>query len=263
MKLSFQSAGSAGDLTLLVNTPVPPEELRPIAQRLLSIDQLQASRVCFLTKPIGSGVIRLNFPGNVFSSNAMALGALAFAVEQGIYREKKLLIEAAGLTDPCTVHVNPLAGQAAVDLPLPTAVEKISILGQEVPMIVFPGILHLLWKGSDAPPTASLLPALQTLCQEKNSPAAGCMLWDFRAKSMHPLVYRAEEENLISRSTCSSGAAAAAAWTALHNREHQRRLEVHQPGGTIQTTAICPSGKLRRLTAAFPVALGPTYEITF
>lgn len=263
MKLSFQSAGSAGDLTLLVNTPIPPEEHLSIARHLLSIDQLQASRVCFLSNPIGNGVIRLNFPGNVFSGNAMALGALAFAVAQGIYREKKFLIEASGLTDPCTVHVNPLAGQAIVDLPLPTAVEKISLLGQEVPMIVFPGILHLLWNGTDSPPTTSLLPALQTLCQEKNCPAAGCMIWDFRAQSMHPLVYRAEEENLLSRSTCSSGAAAAAAWTALHNREHQRRLEVHQPGGTIQTTAVCPSGKLRRLTAAFPVVLGPTYDLTF
>lgn len=263
MKLSFQTAGPDGDLTLMVNTPIPPEEPLSLAQRLLSIDQLQASRVCFLTKPTGKGVIRLEFPGGVFSGNATALGALAFAVGRGIHREKKLPIEVAGLTEPCTVHVNPLAGQATVDLPLPIAVERVSILGQEIPMVVFPGIIHVLWKGPDAPPEEILLPALQTLCREKDSPAAGCMLWDFRAQSMRSLVYRSEEKSLLSRSTCSSGAAAAAAWTTLHNREHQRRLEVHQPGGTIQTTAVCQSGKLRRLIATFPVSLGPTYEITF
>ena len=263
MKLAFQTAGPADDLMLVVTTPIPPDAHAALAQRLLSVRELQASRVCFLLPPEGKGVVRLAFPDGVLSGNALALGALTFAAARGIRREKKLPVELPGVTAPCTVHINPLAGQATVELPLPRAVERTSFLGQEAPVVVFPGLVHLLWKGTQLPSEEDLLPALRALAQTWQVPAAGALAWDFRSQTMHPVLWLPGAERLLPRPTCVTAAAAAAAWTALHERQSHKKLAVQQPGGTIQTAAHCQGAALRRLTASLPVALGPAYEIDF
>lgn len=263
MKLAFQTAGPADDLTLVVTTPIPPAEHPALAQRLLAIRELQASRVCFLLPPQGDGVVRLAVPADVLSGNALALGALTFAAARGIRREKKLPVELPGLAQPCTVHINPLAGQATVELPLPRAVERTTFLGQEAPVVVFPGLAHLLWKGEALPSEGELLPALRALAQTWQVSAAGALAWDFRRQTMAPVLWLAGEDQLRPRPTCVTAAAAAAAWSALHERQSHKKLAVRQPGGTVQTAAHCPGAALRRLTASLPVALGPAYEIDF
>lgn len=263
MKLAFQTAGPAGDLTLIVTTPVPPAEHPTLARRLLAIGELQASRVCFLLPPEGKGVVRLAVPDNVLSGNALALGALTFAAARGVRREKKLPVELPGLADPCLVHINPLAGQATVEFPLPRAVERITFLDQEVPVVVFPGLAHLLWKGTKLPPEEDLLPALRTLAQTWQVPAAGALAWDFRAQTMTPALWLPGAERLCHRPTCATAAAAAAAWSALHQRQSQKKLAVQQPGGVLQAAAHSQGTALRRLTVSLPVSLGPAYEIDF
>ena len=263
MKLAFQTAGPAGDLTLVVTTPVPPHEHAALARRLLAIGELRASRVCFLLPPEGKGVVRLAVPDGVLSGSALALGALTFAAQRGVRREKKLPVELPGLADPCTVHINPLAGQATVELPLPAAVERLPFLGQEVPVVVFPGLVHLLWKGSQLPDEAGLLPALRALAQDRSVPAAGALAWDFRAQTMTPVLCLPGEDRLCPRSTCVTAAAAAAAWSALHERQSHKKLAVHQPGGVLQVAAHSQGSSLRRLTVSLSVSLGPAYEIDF
>lgn len=263
MKLSFQTAGPAGDLTILVHTAVPQEEREALAQRLMALPELEASRVYFLLPPAGDGVIRLEAPHGVFSGNALAFGALSFAAARGVRREKKLPVEMAGLEQACTVHVNPLAGHATVDLPLPLGAEKVPFLGQTVPVVVFPGIVHALWQEGALPEDGTLLPALQALAQSWDCPAAGVMGWNFRTQAMTPVLWLPGESALRHRPTCSSGAAAAAAWSALRGGQGHRKLDVRQPGGVVQTAAVGQPGALRRLTASFPVSLGPTYELTF
>ena len=254
MNIFLQTAGPADDLTLLVTTPVPPADRPALSQRLRAIPQLLPRRVWFLAPPVQGGVVRLDGPGEPFSANAAALAALSFAVSRGVRREKKLPVELDGLDAPCPVHVNPLAGQATVTLPLPLSVTSTTLLGQETPLVVFPGIVHALWRG--APPEEDALrQGLAGLCQTRQVPAAGAMGWDFRAGTMTPTVYLTREEALVSRATCASGAAAAAAWTALHNRETQ-------PGGTLQASALCQGGRLHRLTVTLDVALGLSYDLT-
>ncbi|HIY06394.1 MAG TPA: hypothetical protein H9844_04875 [Candidatus Evtepia faecigallinarum] len=263
MKLAFQTAGPAGDLTLVVTTPVPPAEHSALARRLLAIGELQASRVCFLLPPEGKGVVRLAVPDGVLSGSALALGALTFAAARGVRREKKLPVELPGLAEPCTVHMNPLAGQATVELPLPRAAERTPFLDREVPVVVFPGLAHLLWPGTQLPPQEVLLPALQDLAQTWQVPAAGALAWDFRAQTITPLLCLPGEARLCPRPTCVTAAGAAAAWSALHDRQSHRKLAVRQPGGVLQAAAHCQGASLRRLTVSLPVSLGPAYEIDF
>lgn len=260
MNIFLQTAGPAEDLTLLVTTPIPPADRPALSRRLRAIPQLLPRRVWFLTPPVQGGVVRLAGPGEPFSANAAALAALSFAVSRGVRREKKLPVELDGLDAPCPVHVNPLAGQATVTLPLPLSVTRTTLLEQETPLVVFPGIVHALWRG--APPEEDALrQGLADLCQTQQVPAAGAMGWDFRAGTMTPTVYLTREEALVSRATCASGAAAAAAWTALHNRETHRKLTLRQPGGTLQASALCQGGRLHRLTVTLDVALGLSYDL--
>ena len=52
MKLSFQTAGPDGARTLLVKTSVSPDAYQDLTQRLLSVQELQAQQVAFLTPPL-------------------------------------------------------------------------------------------------------------------------------------------------------------------------------------------------------------------
>ena len=63
MELSFQLADPAGNITLLVTTPVPREDHPTLAAGLLSIPELHAEQVGFLVPPQGAGVIRLAMMG--------------------------------------------------------------------------------------------------------------------------------------------------------------------------------------------------------
>ena len=71
MDLSFQAADPAGNITLLVTTPVPPQDYPAVAARLLSIRELDAEQVGFLVPPQGEGALRLEMMGGEFCVNAL------------------------------------------------------------------------------------------------------------------------------------------------------------------------------------------------
>ena len=58
MKLTFQLADPAGNLTLLVRTPVPREQYQDLAGRLLAIRELKAQQVGFLHRGRGASAWR-------------------------------------------------------------------------------------------------------------------------------------------------------------------------------------------------------------
>ena len=89
MKLSFQTAGPDGARTLLVKTSVSPDAYQDLTQRLLSVQELQAQQVAFLTPPQGDGVVRLETAAGALSGDLLRQASLAFAVSRGIRREKK------------------------------------------------------------------------------------------------------------------------------------------------------------------------------
>ena len=72
MKLSFQTAGPDGARTLLVKTSVSPDAYQDLTQRLLSVQELQAQQVAFLTPPQGDGVVRLETAAGALSGTYSA-----------------------------------------------------------------------------------------------------------------------------------------------------------------------------------------------
>ena len=100
MKLSFQTAGPDGARTLLVKTSVSPDAYQDLTQRLLSVQELQAQQVAFLTLPQGDGVVRLETAAGALSGDLLRQAGLAFAVSRGIRREKKFPVEAQSVPAP-------------------------------------------------------------------------------------------------------------------------------------------------------------------
>ena len=264
MKLSFQLADPAGNLTLLVTTPVPKEERRAVATRLLALKELKAEQVGFLVPPEGEGLVRLEMMGGEFCGNALRSVGLYFAVDRGLRREKKIPVEISGCDRPLTVQVNPLTGQVTAEMPLPRDIHPCTLFGEPAQAVVLEGIVHGIYQGTAEPTEEEVRAALISLCEEFQMPAAGVMFWQFRKQTMRPAVYVKETDSLYFESSCASGSTAVAAWSARNaNRDGVQQLDIQQPGGVIQTAAYIRVGKLEKITIGGLVTLGPAYDITF
>ena len=94
--------------------------------------------------------------------------------------------------------------------------------------------------------------------------AAPFVFWQSRAGTMRPAVYVRDTDSLYFESSCASGSTAVAACHALGaGRDGVHKLDLRQPGGTIQTTAAVRSGHLESITIGGTVTLGPVYEVEF
>lgn len=265
LKLSFQAAGSSVWPVLLVKTPVDEADRPAIAQRLRSIRELGAREIFFLTPPQGKGVVRVETLTGAVSGTALLLGGLAFAVGRGIRRDKKLPVESSGCDTPCTVQINPLAGHASADLPLPLWMESRPFLSEaeKSPMVALPGLVCVLLSGEALPEEAILSPSLETLAKENDVNSAAALLWNFRAGSLSAVRWQAGEAGLTPLPCGVAAAGAAAAWSARHGTDGHHRLTIHQPGGDLDTDAVVKRGQLQRLTVSGPVVLEPEYVVEF
>lgn len=264
MKLSVQVADPAGNVTLLVQTPVPREDYRTVAARLLAIPELGAEQVGFLTAPVLGGVARLEMMGGEFCGNALRCTALYAAVCQGLRREKKIPVEISGCDRPLTVKVNPLTGQVEAEMPLPEKVLPHDFFGEAGKVVLFPGIVHGISRTLREVGEDEVRRALLDLCEEYRAPAAGVMFWRFRERRMRPAVYVKETDSLYFENSCASGSTAVAAANALESgRDGRVTLDLKQPGGSIRTVATVQRGRVQQVTIGGLVTLGAVYEIEF
>ena len=250
MKLSFQTAGPDGARTLLVKTSVSPDAYQDLTQRLLSVQELQAQQVAFLTPPQGDGVVRLETAAGALSGDLLRQAGLAFAMSRGIRREKKFPVEAQSVPAPL------------VDLPPPQAQGTRSLFGQQASVLHFPGLSYVICQGSALPPAAELQTVLSQLAREWEIPGAGVLFWNPQEDFMRSAVYLPKTDTLFQPPCCSTAAAAMAAWHA-RRQEGLHKRTIRQPGGTLQTTVAIQGGSLHRLSVGGPVTLGPAYEIAF
>lgn len=260
MKLSFQMIDPGGEGLLLVLTPVPREEYAPLTRRLLAIRELSPRQAAFLAAPAQGGVARVECAAGGCGGETLRQAAFAYAVQAGIRRERKVPLEGAGWPEPLAVHVNPLTGQATLDFPLPQVQPG---QGEQGDRLLFPGVAWALQKGGALPSEAALAPALQALAQETERPAAGLLVWDFRAQSLETALWTAQDAALTHPRRCAAGGAAAAAWQALRSREGRQTWPLRQPGGPLEVTTVTQGRQLKRLSVAGPVDLGPVYTVEF
>ena len=245
-----------GEALLLVHTPVPREAYADLTHRLLAIRELAPRQVAFLTAPTQGGVVRVETAAGGCGGEVLRQAAFAYAVQAGIRRERKVPVEGDGWPEALVAHANPLTGQAVLELPLPQ-------VGRAPAQVTFPGaVAWVVEKGAALPPEEALLSTLPALAEEANTPAAGLLAWDFRARTLRAALWQAQG-GLTYPQRCAAGAGAAAAWQALRGGASGRKAPIHQPGGDLHVTAIPQAGQLKRLTVEGPVDLGPVYTVEF
>ena len=131
--------------------------------------------------------------------------------------------------------------QGLVEMPGPGSIDTVRFPdGQELPVVSFPGISHVIVEQTMEAEEAEEL--VKTGCGFLEADALGLLFLDREAGSLTPLVYVPAADTLFWESACGSGTAAVGAWLA---REQGRpvTLSLRQPGGMLEISAS-PEGPL-------------------
>ena len=249
MELKVTAADPAGNVTLLVESPVPPESYRTVAGHLLAMPELHGEQVGFLTAPQMGGEVRLEMMGGEFCGNAARCAGLWQARKRG--RDGAVVVEMSGCSRLLTVEAD--GSEAWAEMPLPCSTEEIRLGGVNFTAVCFEGIVHLVGELSPLPPetVARLLPKA---VEHFHLPAAGVMF--LHGDQMIPAVYVRDTDTLIWERSCASGSTAVAWRDAQSAPNGLRRLALQQPGGVIRTEAVCKGGRVRSIRIGGPVTLG-------
>ena len=244
--LRFVRADPAGNVTLLVETPVPMSERSAAARALL--ERCGGEQAGFIVPPRLGGACRLEMMGGEFCGNALrSLGRWWAAAHPG---NGSFLGEISGCDRPLALEVR--GDTVRAELPLPLYLRSF----EGMSAAVFPGIVHLLREGD--PPSEEEIRALTAaLCRAFSAPAAGVL--SLRGEEMIPAVYVRDTDTLYYERSCASGTAAAAALLS-RGREGESLFALRQPGGTLYVRALRQNDALTELSLWGEVFLSPPEE---
>mgnify|MGYP002624768319 CR=1 FL=1 len=256
MEVKLVRADPAGNITLLVTSPVAPARRAAAARALLSIPELGGEQVGYLTAPELGGTARLEMMGGEFCGNALRSAGFLVARQRGSQGRTSLVMECSGCPEPLQVAADLDLGEATAQLPLPKTVTQARLCGLDLGVVVFDGIVHGILEGK---PLARDLAARATreLADRYQADAAGLMFLRYDGGwRMDPAVYVAATDTLFFESSCASGSGAAACYLSEEASDGVYPYAIRQPGGTIRAGVIRQDGAPEMLTVGGAVALG-------
>ncbi len=239
--LRYVLADPTGNMTLLVETPVPPDE-QPETAAALMAQVPGVEQVAFLS-PCDDACIALRMAGGEFCGNAAMSAAVLYAEQTGMHAGL-LTVRVSGTEKPVTVEVLPHtceARRARVSMPEALSVGAEALPGGgTLPVVRFPGICHVICESApDREAAEALAPAW---CEALGADALGIMFLEREAARLTPLVYVPGAGTLVWERSCASGTAAVGAWLA---QEAQAEITeaFAEPGGTL-TVRARPDGSV-------------------
>jgi diaminopimelate epimerase len=273
MELRFAKMNPTGNMTILVESPVPRENYSETASKLMAYGGVFAEQVGFIESPALSGArARLRMAGGEFCGNAaMSLAAL-IAFDEG--RGGRIPLEISGSEGIVTCTVTPdspraKTARAEIDMPRALAVSagRFEAEGRlfEAALVDFEGISHIIL---DAAPVEGdrrgfAERAIRRWNDELKRDALGIMLLSpagnggkdgSGAVRIEPLVFVPGPDTLVWEQGCGSGSAATGAYLAW---KAGRPVEtcVFQPGGCIKVRAAYENGALGAIAISGRVSL--------
>ena len=278
MRIRYVPADPAGNLTALVLTPVAQEQRASIAARLMRAAGME--QAAFIDEEsLLSPLPRMDMMGGEFCGNATRAFGL-YAARRRNLGEHELLVRVSGAREPVRVTLDRVRDRAFAHMPLPIALETISVAfpagdGIEIDAYACPAADS----GENAPRQAHrpacpncnpdrretrrlnvpvvrmegiahavLLhtppsPALaQAVLQAMPSEDAQGVLFT-TGKRMTPLVHVAATGTSVWESSCGSGSVALA-WLLSRNLPDGRHaFSFEEPGGTLEVSIHVRSGR--------------------
>ena len=260
MIVEYWKVDPTGNITLIVETPVPRESQSRIAAELLRRDN-DAEQVGFLEAPEKAGArLRLQMMGGEFCGNAAisAAAIITCCLEPDGGSVRELFLDVSGAPDIVPVKISAESGgcSGTVSMPLPESVCVNNFrLGDDtytLPLVRFPGICHCIVSGGLSRETAQR--CIADWCRQLDAEALGLMFCDEAAGSLEPLVYVASTDTAVWESSCASGTAAAAAYLACA-RGVDVSISLREPCGVLSAEAELRGGKVGSLKLSGKAAI--------
>ncbi len=246
-QLKYSLLDPTGNITLLVETPVPIEDQPAVALELMK-QEPSAEQAGFVS--FDDAGIHLRMAGGEFCGNACMSAAALYrkrAHHSGCSTAQEssmVLVSVWGTAEPVPVRINALADsiwEGRVQMPLPLSIgRELFPDGQMLPVVRFPGITHVILEEEPDPVRAEALAG--EWCRMLDTEALGLMFLNRKEHRLKPLVYVPAAGTLFWESSCASGTTAVGAFLA---RETGGTVELPlaQPGGTLFIEAA-PDGRL-------------------
>ena len=237
--ITYTLLNPTGNMTLLVETPVP-EAAQPLTARRLMAVEPETEQVGFVR--FDNDGMALRMAGGEFCGNASMSAAVLYA-EQKTLSRADVSVSVSGTREPVTVTVektgNRWRGEVTMPRPVSAEAERFPD-GTEHPVVRFPGIAHvILEKEMEQAEAERLAPVW---CRFLKAEGLGIMFLDRKNGILRPLVYVPEAGTMFWESSCASGTTAVGAWLAKESGRAVS-LPLKQPGGTLKISAE-PEGKL-------------------
>lgn len=244
MNIEYWKIDPTGNITLIVETPVPRESQSRVAAELLKLDP-SAEQVGFFEKPDDpSAELRLQMMGGEFCGNATISAATIICGGEA----KELSLEVSGAPDLVAVSIAPAQDDGClgtVSMPLPESVCSADIGGYTLPLVRFPGICHAVV--TEQIPRSEAEASIPGWCAQLDTDALGLMFYDEAAGSLEPLVYVASTNTSYWESSCASGTSAVAAYLACA-RKADAAISLREPCGVLSAEAKFSGGAVSSLT---------------
>ena len=246
--ITYSLIDPTGNITLLVETPVPVEVQPAVARQLMALEPA-TEQVGFVT--CAEDGVSLRMAAGEFCGNA-TMSAAALYMQNSRKTEAVVCVRVCG-TGCVQVHMTAVPGdvwKGTVTMPQPLSVGRECMPdGRKLPVVRFPGLAHVILEKEIEPSEAEFLAA--DWCQKMDTAALGLMFLNRETSSLKPLVYVPAAGTLFWETSCASGTTAVGAFLAAEV-DKSISLSLSQPGGTLEIFAdpigpLLLSGKVRIL----------------
>ena len=211
--------------------------------------------------------LSLRMAGGEFCGNA-SMSAAVHAVLREEKKEDDILLNVSGAAKPVRVQVRECGGEPSaavlsagaerrfhgtVEMPRPVRIREVRLpleeASVEVPAVEFEGITHLIireqgersGKSDEGETSARIRRNAEKLapvwCHALGAEALGLMFLNEKEGTMTPFVYVPAAGTLVWENSCASGTTAAGAYLSRRNSGGPLRLELRQPGGSLEISA--------------------------
>ena len=262
MKLDYCIADPAGNVTVIVTSPVEKSEYAAVSRRLLELID-GAEQVGFLAEPCFGGDIRLEMMGGEFCGNALRCAGLYYGREHLNTVKGSVAVEISGCEAVLDVAVDLDEGFAEAEMPLPMDTDIAMLWKTRIAdAVIFDGIVHCVsyQDHSDIKP-AWLKESLRSLAIQYRTSAVGLIQVNKEKLEVTPIVYVVSTDTMIYEGSCASGSEALAICLAEDEGDGTYVYDLHEPGGDLRATVVKEDRKITSVKIGGTIAIGEKKEI--
>lgn len=238
MQIRYVLCNPTGNITALVDSPVPVEN-QPMAAEQIMKKEPTCEQVGFILEPVEGSDITLRMAGGEFCGNATMSTAAYYCkkalLNDGESKEVKVKVVGTSGLIPVRVKKEKTTFFCTLEMPKPLKISEelfsFENHNYRYPVVSFTGISHVVIE--DNVPVYLPEGAIKLWADKLKVSALGLMLLNRDKSEIRPLVYVNYPESLIWESSCASGTTAVGAYLAKKS-DTTSSFSFKEPGGVLK-----------------------------